>query len=203
MLTVFCFADVGGGAVRNDVPHSLARIPLRWMIRECFASGSGIQFEADNLRKIGLDPTTLYDTVKPRPPPLPALDILAVDVKAGRVTCAGCGQYSDEWLYMPPVDEKQDEPEYFLSEEHADLHDAVCPIFNMLYKKRAWWILEFLPLVHVIQDSDGTNKKVIACVYPLSRVKISVQLNTRFLIFFFAASTADERASCPTKTKGP
>lgn len=28
--------DVGGGSVPNDTPHSLARIPLRWMIRECF-----------------------------------------------------------------------------------------------------------------------------------------------------------------------
>lgn len=28
--------DVGGGSVPNDTPHSLARIPLRWMVRECF-----------------------------------------------------------------------------------------------------------------------------------------------------------------------
>ncbi|KAF8274310.1 hypothetical protein EI94DRAFT_1714137 [Lactarius quietus] len=31
-----CHSDIGGGAVRDDTPHSLARISLRWMIHECF-----------------------------------------------------------------------------------------------------------------------------------------------------------------------
>lgn len=55
----------------NDTRHSLARIPLRWMIRECFRTNSGIQFEADKLRAIaGIDPASLYPIVLPRPPPL-------------------------------------------------------------------------------------------------------------------------------------
>lgn len=65
------FPDVGGGSVPNDTRHSLARIPLRWMIRECFRTNSGIQFEADKLRAIaGIDPASLYPIVLPRPPPL-------------------------------------------------------------------------------------------------------------------------------------
>lgn len=35
-------ADVGGGAVRNETRHVLARIPLRWMIRETFRCNTGI-----------------------------------------------------------------------------------------------------------------------------------------------------------------
>ncbi|THH07892.1 hypothetical protein EW145_g3071 [Phellinidium pouzarii] len=62
-----CHCDVGGGSVPNSTPESLARIPLRWMIRECFLARTGIQFEADRLYDFGLDPTTLYPRVLKRP----------------------------------------------------------------------------------------------------------------------------------------
>ncbi|KAI9455939.1 hypothetical protein BJY52DRAFT_1384548 [Lactarius psammicola] len=39
-----CHCDVGGGSVPNGTRNSLARIPLRWMIRECFRANTGIQF---------------------------------------------------------------------------------------------------------------------------------------------------------------
>jgi hypothetical protein len=66
-----CHCDVGGGAVEDDTEHALARIPLRWMIRECFKTNTGIMFDVDGLREIGLDPARLYPEVLPRPPPLP------------------------------------------------------------------------------------------------------------------------------------
>ncbi len=37
------------------------------MIRECFKADSGIMFEAEGLREIGIDPLTLYPVVQPRP----------------------------------------------------------------------------------------------------------------------------------------
>lgn len=51
--------DVGGGSVKNDTPNALARIPLRWMIRECFRCKTGIIFDAVILQQIGLHVT--YD----------------------------------------------------------------------------------------------------------------------------------------------
>lgn len=63
--------DVGGGSVVNATRFSLARIPLRWMIRQCFLTQSGIQFCAGRLHEVGLDPRRLYPTVAERPPPLP------------------------------------------------------------------------------------------------------------------------------------
>ncbi|KAF9022154.1 hypothetical protein BDZ89DRAFT_1137517 [Hymenopellis radicata] len=66
-----CHADVGGGSVANNVPHSLARIPLRWMIRQCFLVDTGIMFDEARLRKLGMDGADLYPYVKPRPPPVP------------------------------------------------------------------------------------------------------------------------------------
>jgi hypothetical protein len=53
--------DVGGGSVKNGTPHSLARIPLRWMIRECFRANTGIQFYRESLKRVGLNPDTLLD----------------------------------------------------------------------------------------------------------------------------------------------
>ncbi|KAH9932126.1 uncharacterized protein BXZ73DRAFT_101501 [Epithele typhae] len=52
--------DVGGGNVTSDVPHSLSRIPLRWMIRECFKMDTGIRFHGELLRRIGMDPAHLH-----------------------------------------------------------------------------------------------------------------------------------------------
>lgn len=64
-----CHCDVGGGSVRNGTRNSLARIPLRWMIRECFKTKTGIIFDRDMLKDlIGIDADTLYPEVLPRPP---------------------------------------------------------------------------------------------------------------------------------------
>ncbi|KAF8169605.1 hypothetical protein K438DRAFT_1909489 [Mycena galopus ATCC 62051] len=66
-----CHCDVGGGgSVANETPHSLARIPLRWMIRECFKANTGIIFEAQRLQEFGLDLVTLHPPFR-RPLPLP------------------------------------------------------------------------------------------------------------------------------------
>jgi hypothetical protein len=65
-------SDVGGGSVDNDTPYSLARIPLRWMIRVCFKADTGFMFSIEGLREVGIDPASLYPVVKPRLPPLSA-----------------------------------------------------------------------------------------------------------------------------------
>lgn len=55
MLRVhFISLDVGGGSVRNDTPSALSRIPLRWMIRQCFQCNTGIIFDAIMLQQLGL-----------------------------------------------------------------------------------------------------------------------------------------------------
>ncbi|KAI0756454.1 hypothetical protein C8Q80DRAFT_1128679 [Daedaleopsis nitida] len=59
-----CHCDVGGGSVLDTEKHSLARIPLRWMIRECFRTNTGIRFHAELLKEIGLDPATLWPISK-------------------------------------------------------------------------------------------------------------------------------------------
>ncbi|EJC98191.1 uncharacterized protein FOMMEDRAFT_31962 [Fomitiporia mediterranea MF3/22] len=48
-----CHSDVGGGSVPHTTRNSLARIPLRWMIRECFRMDTGIIFDKKMLAEIG------------------------------------------------------------------------------------------------------------------------------------------------------
>ncbi|KAJ6548528.1 hypothetical protein B0H19DRAFT_1265350 [Mycena capillaripes] len=55
-----------GGSVSNGTTHALSRIPLRWMIRECFVTKTGIRFKAAKLRTAGLDHTKLYPEVTER-----------------------------------------------------------------------------------------------------------------------------------------
>ena len=49
---------------------SLARISLRWMVHECFRTGTGIRFRAERLKEIGLDPRHF----QPHAPPLDAFE---------------------------------------------------------------------------------------------------------------------------------
>lgn len=51
----------------NDTRHNLARIPLRWMVRQCFLTETGIMFHSELLSKIGIDPDALYPVTKARP----------------------------------------------------------------------------------------------------------------------------------------
>ncbi|KAL0570753.1 hypothetical protein V5O48_011207 [Marasmius crinis-equi] len=46
-----CHCDVGGGAVSNSTRNNLARIPLRWMIRQCFLLNTGILFHGGILKR--------------------------------------------------------------------------------------------------------------------------------------------------------
>ncbi|KAJ3536344.1 hypothetical protein NM688_g6852 [Phlebia brevispora] len=143
-----CHCDVGGGSVPNDTPHTLARIPLRWMIRQCFLTNTGIQFHTELLRNVGIDPATLYPIVKERPPalspppPLPPQDPWLPRVFSGF-----------KWLDPQSDSSGGAKPK---NEEEEDLTDALCPIYDQLSLNKGWWILELLPIRHKVQQSDNS-----------------------------------------------
>ncbi|EKM61735.1 uncharacterized protein PHACADRAFT_248531 [Phanerochaete carnosa HHB-10118-sp] len=125
-----CHCDVGGGSVSNDTRHSLARIPLRWMVRQCFMANTGIRIHAELVRGIGLDPAVLYPIVHDRPEPLYYTP--SAPVPDG--TTAGAR----------------------LSEEEEDLADALSPVYDQLALARSWWVLELLPMRRRVQrTADG------------------------------------------------
>lgn len=50
-----CHADIGGGSHSNKERNSLSFIPLRWMIKQCFLTGTGILFDNDYLKFLAFD----------------------------------------------------------------------------------------------------------------------------------------------------
>lgn len=166
------------------------------MIRECFAANSGIQFEAERLHEVGLDPHALYPHVKPRPPALPVSSIICSPEEREKekrpqkkdlgeeLLCKLCHVQEqshsdvdhavDEDNKRALADEDGEECHEEMNEEHEELHDSLSPHFDQLEKKRLWWLLEYLPLVHLHTKEDGDAMKVISLVLlpTLSRVMI-------------------------------
>lgn len=158
--------DVGGGSVPNGTRHSLARIPLRWMIRECFKTKSGIKFDSEKLRHIGLDPSTLlYDDngdIPKRPPPAevnsakitkapapPKQPNILVRAWRGVKSFLGFGSAAEDG---PHVDSGPHPP---TTEEEEELKDALSPMYDQLEIKWYWKVLEYLPLTTRYQNSKN------------------------------------------------
>ncbi|KAI0278629.1 hypothetical protein BGY98DRAFT_916781 [Russula aff. rugulosa BPL654] len=142
-----CHSDIGGGSVPNGTRNSLPRIPLRWMIRQCFLANTGIQFYRKTLKHIGLDPTSLFPFVTTRPP--------ALETSASCVAEARASTYCSNPPQVTLNDQAQASPIAactFKSEEHEELLDALSPLYDQLDLSKAWWILEILPLRHLVQD---------------------------------------------------
>ncbi|KAG5351898.1 hypothetical protein C0989_004619 [Termitomyces sp. Mn162] len=160
-----CHCDVGGGSVANKTRHSLARISLRWMVRECFKANTGIMFDTDALRTIGLDPTTLYPIVLPRPPP--RLDATTEFME--KLTRHGLlKRLATYWNRKANAAHSviiATNNHTWIDEELEDLKDALSPIYDQLQLKRGWWILEILPL-H-LRYQRGNNKWVNKFKYAL------------------------------------
>ncbi|EGN93859.1 hypothetical protein SERLA73DRAFT_188970 [Serpula lacrymans var. lacrymans S7.3] len=141
-----CHTDVGGGSVVNGTRYSLARIPLRWMLRQCFLAKTGILFHKSIFPKVGLDPDRLYPEVLPRPPPLyqsPACRSPPLKVPWVVTDDRTMVTYSDGGE--------------FVNEEDEDLADALSPHYDQLVLLKGWWILEVLPQKnHYQKDNDNS-----------------------------------------------
>lgn len=149
-----CVADVGGGSVPNGRRNSLARIPLRWMIRQCFKVETGIQFHRDSFEGVGLNPDTLYPFVRDRPQPLKPLPSTVSELRASahkaEATEATLTDEADASLLAEST---------FQSEEAEDLADSISPIYDQLKLSPGWWILEFLPMRHHVQNREDMLRK--------------------------------------------
>lgn len=143
----------------NSVRHNLARIPLRWMIRQCFLTNTGIRFHADLLRTVGLDPGSLYPIVKERPPALfysPSLATPTATINGGSTQKLVNGNNSNnEGLISYGYNGVH--PDLIMSEEEEDLADALCPIYDQLKVAPYWWILELIPM-KLRQQQDDSNE---------------------------------------------
>lgn len=132
------------------------------MVRECFRTNSGIMFESKKLRRIGLDPSSLWDkegkVAKRRPDPA---DIGSRKIpppvppppKGQKLPC------TDDDTALPTT-----------TEEEEELLDALSPAYDQLaiqpwYK---WKLIEWLPLTMRYQQKDNfwvTERKSVSITF--------------------------------------
>lgn len=137
----------------NTVKTNLARIPLRWMIRECFKTKTGIMFHSDLLEEVGLDAGRLWPDVLPRPPPLP----VPIDRRIQRIPRPVSQKKVTKQIIAESLKgRKQESTEPHLTEEEHELNDALSPIYDQLSLSLPWWILEVLPVKHKYQRHNNS-----------------------------------------------
>ncbi|CAE6454862.1 unnamed protein product [Rhizoctonia solani] len=143
--------DVGGGSVPNETKNSLARIPLRWMVRECFLNNTGILFHSSELAEIGISPCSLWPVVKAPTPPSPPIEV---------ETKHELGPTDGTLVDSPPATPLPGNPLLPLTRLtlvlEDDALDAVTPIYDQLAISKKWWILEVLPQRQRYQRHDKT-----------------------------------------------
>lgn len=164
-----CLLDVGGGATANWIEYKLARIPLRWMIRECFDCNTGILFDARMLQRVGLpvyqDDTTQRITLaplykwNPAPAPLakPTIKLSWWKALLASLFYPFCLFGRLFFTHTPKVEKPDtaddDDPhEYDLEdidpnsyEYENDLKDCRTETHDQLEKKLLWIILDWIP----------------------------------------------------------
>ena len=131
--------------MENGTAYTLAKISLRWMIRECFKANSGIMFISDALRVVGLDPRSLYPSVQKRPPPLPVVNDLIQHIPQT--------YHKSELERYAAIDDLE---KIHKAEEEHELQDALAPMYDQLSISWPWWALELPPIKQHYHKSDGT-----------------------------------------------
>jgi len=165
-----CHCDVGGGSVKNGTRHALANIPLRWMVRECFKTNSGILFNSKALREIGMDPSHIYPEVRPRPAALEPVEIsYQIPSRSSlhkRIGESLTGLFRPSSKRRPTPRASDDIIREIKSEEYEDLHDSLSPVYDQLQLRRTWWILEYLPtklhFKHLLKLHRGRPRRMHA-----------------------------------------
>ena len=163
--TLCVYTDIGGGSVPNGTRNSLARIPLRWMIRQCFIAKTGIMFHKSTFPKVGLDPDTLYPEVLARSP------IILQDRDKHTIPVPKPLVVSDDRTAVVYSDGGR-----FVNEAEEDLADALSPIYDQLSLAKYWWFLEWIP--QTIKYQDGTTDLMVS----------ELKYVTIYLFFFFSPS---------------
>ena len=111
-------------------------------------------FNSHSLANIGLNPSTLYPLVTPRPGALPVepshriqkpsatpipINLRALSIKKKKsdfLKDSGCEDSSG-------------------TEEEEELRDALAPKYDQLSLRKIWWIFEIIPFVHIYHHEQG------------------------------------------------
>ncbi|KAH9167852.1 hypothetical protein EDB89DRAFT_1995238 [Lactarius sanguifluus] len=177
-----CHADVGGGSVPNETENCLARISLRWMILECFRTGTGIRFRKGSLKRIGMNQDTLesftgghFIIERVRSQMLASEDTFTSATHPGPASATEQPRgeiCQDDGLKGIDIDQgplnsigktsglsiriKEVSPPTgsLAFKPEQERKDALSPIYDQLNIWRAWWLPEIIPLRHRVQSLE-------------------------------------------------
>ena len=159
----YSFQDIGGGSVKNGTRHSLARIPLRWMIRECFKVDSGIIFDMEMVKhEVGLDIDSISKAPSRHPPRTPPLhdhgrsnEVATFTLRRVPIAIFSGLSLPFRWLWGKAKNlflQSPPQPNFlgtrdFVYEGEAteELHDALSPIYDQLDQHWYWRVMEWIP----------------------------------------------------------
>ncbi|KAG5645630.1 hypothetical protein DXG03_005621 [Asterophora parasitica] len=160
-----CHADVGGGSHSNQIQESLSYIPLRWMIKECLLTGSGVLFDLQYLKLIGINLGKLYKELEHKK--LEGnldIDLDALGFHADLLADEGKGSTGPTTALLTPHKNVQ-HADTESSRRHGLAHravtrlrtgaDVMAEIFDQLVKVKWWWGIEVIPTLATYQQADG------------------------------------------------
>jgi hypothetical protein len=126
-----------GGSVADDCRYSLAGISLRWMVKQVVLSQCGILFDHAALRRADIDIANVFT------------DHQQPTVK-------------DLWKREPqtskspsPAPDHEDSDGEDAAETWPTNQDVLTDSHDQLKAKKAWWMLEMLPMKYAWQDAKG------------------------------------------------
>jgi len=118
-----CHTDVGGSSTPDTETHSLANIPLHWMIQEIVRADCGIQFDFDAFAQWGI-PVAIGRDLYP-----------STSLAANQATGSGNGTGAAVTENDP-----------------VEVLDATQPTHDQLKANAAWWLLEIIPTSYTYQN---------------------------------------------------
>ena len=137
--------------MENGTRHSLARITLRWMVRECFKTNTGIVFDAHMLKhEIGLDIDSVLKAPTPLSSPLPSphpSSVLSEKVRSESPTSLTPWSRTFGWIKGKSSRDnatKDPRPPY-KGEYQEEVDDAISPIYDQLNAHWYWKAMEYIP----------------------------------------------------------
>ncbi|KAH9007824.1 hypothetical protein EDB84DRAFT_1552891 [Lactarius hengduanensis] len=119
-----CHTDVGGGSTPDSTKHSLANIPLRWMVQEVMRADCGIQFDLNAFARWNIPVTVGRDPSTSGAP--------SQGSENGKGRTEGSAAENDR----------------------VDAQDIVQPIHDDLVDVPVWWLLEIIPTQFTYQNAQ-------------------------------------------------
>lgn len=126
------------------------------MIRECFKTNTGMIFHSEEIRKIGVDPTSLYPVYKPR-----QISSAFVPIGSSQITVVEpqtWGAYFKSWIpFTSKPQKKVSELQVpTQSEDELDALDALAPAYDQLELNSSTWAwMEDFKMEREVRSKDG------------------------------------------------